>query len=122
MKKLIAVLITFVCSLPLLAQTTYTFATYDPLEITAPDNTNTHILQLPTYSTMDILIQFPTGNAGTVKVNAASSTMTGTGISTFTNTTNPTGIIIRATSKTGYKIYFLFSNTGDKVVVTRWYN
>lgn len=104
------------------AQTTYTFATYDPLEITAPDNTNTHIIQIPNYTTMDVRIQFPTGNAGTVKVNVASSTMTGTGISSFSNTTDPTGVVVRVTSKTGYKIYLLFSNTGDKVVVTRWYN
>lgn len=27
-------------------------------------------------------------------------------------TTRPTGIVVRATAKTGYKIYLLFSNTG----------
>lgn len=120
MKNLLLSLLILV-SASAFAQTTYTFNTYDPLEITAPDNTNTHILQLPSYTSFDIRIQFPTGNAGTVKVNAASSTMTGTGISTFSYTTDPSGIVLRATSKTGYKIYLLFSNAGDKVVVSRWY-
>lgn len=121
MKKLILIFAIVVFAFAAHGQTTYTFNTFDPLEITAPDNTNTHIVQLPTYSSMDVLIKFPSGNAGTVKVNVASSTMTGTGIATFSNTTDPNGVVVRVSSKTGYKIYLLFSNTGDKVVVTRWY-
>jgi len=118
MKKLLIAILLLVAD-TVSAQTTYTFATYDPLEITAPDNTNTHILQLATNGEKDILIQFPTGNAGTVKINTASSTMTSS--PALSITTNPNGIVVKSKAKTGYKIYLLFSNTGDKVVVTRWY-
>jgi len=109
----------FLVSANAVAQTTYTFATYDPLEITAPDNTNTHILQLATNGEKDVLIQFPTGNAGTVKINTASSIMTSS--PALSITTNPNGVVVKSKAKTGYKIYLLFSNTGDKVVITRWY-
>jgi len=101
------------------AQTTYTFATYDPLEITAPDNTNTHILQLATNGEKDVLIIFPTGNSGTVKINTQSSTITNS--PSLSATTHPNGIFVRSKAVTGYKIYFRFSNTSDKVIITRWY-
>jgi len=120
MKKLLFAILLLV-GVSAQAQITYTFNTYDPLTIVAPDNTNTHVIQIPNYTTMDVLIYFPSGNSGTVKVNVASSTMTGTGISTFSNTSHPAGIIVRVTAKTGYKINLLFSNTSDQVVVTRWY-
>jgi hypothetical protein len=76
MKKLIVLVIVSICTLPLLAQTTYTFATYDPLMIIAPDNTNTHIIQLATNGEKDILIKFKSGNTGSFKINTASSTIT----------------------------------------------
>jgi len=119
MKKLIVLVIVSICTLPLLAQTTYTFATYDPLEITAPDNTNTHILQLATNGEKDVLIIFPTGNSGTVKINTQSSTITNS--PSLSATTHPNGIFVRSKAVTGYKIYFRFSNTSDKVIITRWY-
>jgi len=118
MKKLIVLVIVSICTLPLLAQTTYTFATYNPLEITAPDNTNTHILQCSTAGETEVLIKFPSGNAGTVKVNASTSTITSS--PSLSATTDVNGIVLRATARTGYKIYLRFSNTGDKVVITKW--
>jgi len=108
----------FLVSANSFAQTTYTFATYDPLEITAPDNTNTHIIQCSTNKETDVHIMFPTGNAGTVKVNVASSTITSS--PSLSATTNSAGIVVRTNARTGYKIYLRFSNTGDKVVVTKW--
>ncbi len=117
MKNLITALL-FLISIVSFGQTTYTFATYDPLEITAPDNTNTHIIQCRTNGESDVLIKFPSGNAGTVKVNVSSSTMTSA--PSFSSTTDSGGIILRVRAKTGYQIYLLFSNAGDKVVVTRW--
>lgn len=101
------------------AQTTYTFATYDPLEITAPDNTNTHILQLATNGEKDVLIMFLSGNAGTVKINTQSSTTTSS--PSLSATTHPSGIVVRSKAVTGYKIYLKFSNASDKVIITRWY-
>lgn len=100
------------------AQTTYTFATYNPLEITAPDNTNTHILQCSTAGETEVLIKFPSGNAGTVKVNASTSTITSS--PALSATTDANGVVVRATARTGYKIYLRFSNAGDKVVITKW--
>lgn len=117
MKNLITALL-FAISIASFGQTTYTFATYDPLEITAPDNTNTHIIQCRTNGESDVLIKFPSGNAGTVKVNVSSSTMTSS--PSLSSTTDPNGIILRVRAKTGYQIYIRFSNTSDKVVVTRW--
>ncbi len=108
----------FLVSANAFAQTTYTFATYNPLEITAPDNTNTHILQCSTAGETEVLIKFPSGNAGTVKVNASTSTITSS--PSLSATTDVNGIVVRATARTGYKIYLRFSNTGDKVVITKW--
>ena len=101
------------------AQTTYTFATYDPLMIIAPDNSNTHILQLATNGDKDVLIKFRAGNAGSVKVNTSSSTITS---SPYLNaSTDPSGVVVKSRAKTGYKIYLRFETAGDTVVVTRWY-
>ena len=57
----------FLVSANAVAQTTYTFATYDPLQIIAPDNSNTHIIQCTTNRETDVLIKFRSGNAGGVK-------------------------------------------------------
>lgn len=100
------------------SQTTFTFATYNPLEVTAPDASNTHIVQFSTQSETEFLVQFPSGNAGTVKLNTATSTMTSS--PSMSATTNTGGVIIKVTAKTGYKLYLKFSNTGDKVVITKW--
>lgn len=118
MKNLLLLLLIMV-SASAFAQTTYTFATYDPLEITAPDNTNTHILQLATNGEKDVLIMFPSGNAGTVKINTQSSTITSS--PSLSATTHPNGIVVRSKAVTGYKIYLRFSNSSDKVIITRWY-
>lgn len=118
MKKLLFAILILV-SATVSAQTTYTFATYDPLEITAPDNTNTHILQLATNGEKDVLIMFPAGNSGTVKINTQSSTITNS--PSLSATTNPNGIVVRSKAVTGYKIYLRFSNASDKVVIYRWY-
>lgn len=116
--KLIVIIFLFV-GFQSFSQTTYTFTTYDPLEITAPDNTNTHILQLATNGEKDVLIMFPSGNAGTVKINTQSSTITSS--PSLSATTHPNGIVVRSKAVTGYKIYLRFSNSSDKVIITRWY-
>jgi len=101
-----------------MAQTTYTLETYNPLEITAPDNTDTHIVQCSTASESEVLIKFPSGNAGTVKVNTSTSTMTSS--PSLSATTDVNGAVVKTSARTGFKIYLKFSNTGDKVIVTKW--
>ena len=118
MKKLIFALLLFVSG-SAIAQTTYTFATYDPLQIIAPDNSNTHILQLATNGEKEVLIKFRSGNAGSVKVNTSSSTITSSPY--LDANTDPNGIVVKSRAATGYKIYLRFETAGDTVVVTRWY-
>jgi len=100
------------------AQTTYTFATYDPLQIIAPDNSNTHIIQCTTNRETDVLIKFRSGNAGGVKINVAGSTITSSPILSATDC--PSGIVVRTNARTGYKIYLRFVTAGDTVVVSKW--
>lgn len=108
----------FLVSANAVAQTTYTFATYDPLQIIAPDNSNTHIIQCTTNRETDVLIKFRSGNAGGVKINVAGSTITSSPILSATDC--PSGIVVRANARTGYKIYLRFATAGDTVVVSKW--
>jgi hypothetical protein len=100
------------------SQTTYTLTTTNPLEITAPDNTNTHVIQFPLNGATEFRIQFPSGNTGTVQVNAASNVFTNS--PALSSTTDSNGIAMKSSAKTGYKVYLKFSNAADKVVVTIW--
>jgi len=117
MKNLLTAFL-FLISASTFAQTTYTFATYDPLQIIAPDNSNTHIIQCSTGKDTDVLIKFRSGNAGGVKINVSSSTITSSPILSATDC--PSGIVVRTSSRTGYKIYLRFVTSGDTVVVSKW--
>lgn len=118
MKKLIIAALILISG-SAFAQTTYTFATYDPLMIIAPNNSQTHILQLATNGEKEVLVKFRAGNAGAVKVNTSSSTITSSPY--LDANTDPNGIVVKSRAATGYKIYFRFETAGDTVVVTRWY-
>lgn len=117
MKNLLLIIFLFV-AFGSFAQTTFTITAANPYEITAPDNTNTHIIQLPTSKTVTVHIKFPSGNAGTIQVNGVSSTLTNS--PALSNTTDPNGIVLDSYAKNGYKIYFRATNANDKLIVTIW--
>lgn len=113
MKKLILIFALLVTGFTISAQTTYTFDTYNPLEITLP-NTSTHIIQFPTNSSRECIIYFDSSNASPIKVNAKSATMTNA--PGFTNTNRPNGLLITVTAASGYRIR-ISGAANDKLIV-----